>query len=428
MRFNKPLALTLAAVAALLLLTVAVPWLGSRTGLARRAVSDYLGEVTGLPVTVGSLAIAFLPTPSVMIGAVAIAQPPGFGADPLLEIGEARVAVSWGTLFGGDPVLRFVTISDATARPALATGGANNWWGLIQRLSELGGDGDSHWSIGRLEIERGALEFRDATTGSNWRLTAIGVAAGAIAPAREFPVESGLAGVTATNTFHLAFRGQARLDPDARQYSASGLALRGWVGGDSLPLAGLDFEGGVAAASFDSERNIAAVSGGKMTIAGVRSEYGLEFNGADGDNHLEFSLKTEPFAPRRAATAFGHPLPATRDPQAFGTMQFSLKGQLREGRLSLDPIEGFLDDTQWSGHAIPAERLIRIRADRLDADRYLAPDQETGKDKQATLEAVVAQLGELDIDAEIRIAEARVAGAKLHDAVLTIERDAAATP
>ena len=428
MRFKKPLALTLATVAALLLLTVAVPWLGSRTGPARRAAGDYLGEVTGLPVTVGSLAIAFLPMPSLALGTVAIAQPPGFGADPLLEVGEVRVAVSWSTLFGGDPVLRSVTISDATARPALTTGGANNWSGLIQRLSELGGEGDSHWSIGRLDIERGALEFRDATTGSNWRLTAIGLGAEALAPAVEFPLELQLAGVTATNTFHFAFRGQAQLDPNAGRYSATGLTLRGWVGGDPLPLAGLDFEGGLAAATFDSERDVAAVSGGTITIAGVRGEYGLDFNGADGENRLDFSLQTAPFAPRRAATALGHPLPATSDPQAFGTMQFSLKGQLREGRLLLDPIEGRLDDTQWSGHAIPQERLIRIQADRLDLDRYLAPDQETGKDKQATLEAVVAQLGELDIDAEIRIAEARVAGAKLHDAVLTIERDAAATP
>jgi AsmA protein len=428
MRFNKPFALTLATVAALLLLTVAVPWLGSRTGLARRAAGDYLGEATGLPVTVGSLAIAFLPTPSLVLGAVAIAQPPGFGADPLLEVSEARVAVPWSTLFGGDPVLRSVTISDATARPALAPDGADNWSALIQRLSELGGQGDSDWSIGRLDIERGALEFRDATTDSGWRLTAIGVGAQAIAPVMEFPVELQLAGVTASNTFHFAFRGQALLDPDAGRYSAHGLTLRGWIGGGPLPLAGLDFEGGIAAASFDSEKNVAAVSGGTMTIVGIRGEGGLDFNGADGENRLDFSLKTGPFAPRRAAIAFGYPLPATTDPQAFGTMQFSLKGRLREGRLLLDPIEGRLDDTQWSGHAIPQERLIRIQADRLDLDRYLAPDQETGKDKKATLEAVVAQFGELDIDAEIRIAEARVAGAKLRDAVLTIERDAAATP
>lgn len=428
MRFNKPLALTLATVAALLLLTVAVPWLGSRTGMVRRAAGDYLGEVTGLPVTVGSFAIRFLPVPSLALGAVAIAQPPGFGAVPLLEMGEARVAVSWTTLFGGDPVLRFVTISDMTARAALTTGGADNWSGLIQRLAELGGEGDSDWSIGRLDVERGALEFRDATTGSNWRLTAIGIGAEGIAPAREFPVELQLAGVTATNTFHFAFRGQALLDPDAGRYSANGLTLRGWVGGDPLPLAGLDFEGGIAAATFDSEEIVAAVSGGTVTIAGIHGEGRLDFNGADGESRLDFSLETEPFAPRKAATAFGHPLPATSDPQAFATMQFSLKGRLREGRLLLEPIEGRLDDTQWSGHAVPQERLIRIQADRLDLDRYLATDRKTGKDKEATLEAVVAQFGELDIDGEIRIAEARVAGAKLRDAVLKIERNAAEMP
>jgi hypothetical protein len=63
-----------------------------------------------------------------------------------------------------------------------------------------------------------------------------------------------------------------------------------------------------------------------------------------------------------------------------------------------------------------------VTADRIDVDRYLAPDQKRRKDKKATLEAAIAELAEFDIDAEIRIAEAQVAGARLRDTVIRVER------
>jgi len=58
-------------------------------------------------------------------------------------------------------------------------------------------------------------------------------------------------------------------------------------------------------------------------------------------------------------------------------------------------------------------------------NRYLPPGQVRAKEKKATLEALIEQLGELDIDAEIRIGEARVGGAKLRDSVIRVERNPA---
>jgi hypothetical protein len=49
----------------------------------------------------------------------------------------------------------------------------------------------------------------------------------------------------------------------------------------------------------------------------------------------DFRLKTEAFAPRSLAIAFGHPLPATTDPKAFGSLQLSLQRRMRNGELEL---------------------------------------------------------------------------------------------
>jgi AsmA protein len=425
---KKPVALTLAAIAALVLIALTILWIGVRTDAARRAASDYLGELTGLPVSVDGLSIGFLPTPALEIGGLEIAQPPGFGPDALLEIGRARVALTWRAAFGGDPALRSITISDATLRPAFIADGSDNWSGLIERLSELGGAGESRWSIGQFDIERGALEFYDAAANQSFRLAAITVEAGPIAPAADFPVDLQLAGVSGGNTLHFALQGRGLMDPDAGRYLARDLTLHGWVGGDPLPLAGIELEGGIGVASYDGKSGVAEIKAGTMTLAGIHGEFELQSGSVDRGTSVDFTLTIAPFSPRSAAIAFGSPLPATADPGAFQSLQFTTKGRLEQGLLQLDPVEGRLDDTQWSGAIIPQFRKARIRADRIDVDRYLAPESEAKSEKKATLEESLAALGKLDIDAEIRIVEARVAGAKLRDLLLKVERSGGTSP
>jgi hypothetical protein len=121
-------------------------------------------------------------------------------------------------------------------------------------------------------------------------------------------------------------------------------------------------------------------------------------------------------------------LPATADPEAFKTTEFIAKGRLDQGVLQLDFTGGWLDDTQWSGSAVPQFRQLRVHADKIDLDRYLAPGLKSRGKKKASLEESVAALGKLDIDAEIRIDEARVAGAKLRNTVLKVERGGATPP
>ncbi|MGH8310502.1 MAG: hypothetical protein ACRETX_12005, partial [Steroidobacteraceae bacterium] len=88
----------------------------------------------------------------------------------------------------------------------------------------------------------------------------------------------------------------------------------------------------------------------------------------------------------------------------------------------IDPMQGQLDDTRFSGRAVPSQGLLRLHADRIVVDRYLAPEEKTRRAKKATLEAAIERLGNFDIDAEIRIGEARVAGATLRDTLVRIER------
>ncbi len=423
MPLKKRLFRILAASAILALLAVALLWLGARTAVARRLVGDWIGEATGLPSTVEALRIGFLPGPVLEVDGLAIGQPPGFDADPLLEVGSLRVAVPWGSLFGA-PAAHSLSIADATVRPMLGPAGADNWSELFSRLADLGGEGESAWSIGSLDFERGALEFLDATSGAHWRLTAITIAAENIAPAVEFPVELRLAAVADANTIHFALNGRGRVDPDAGRYEATAINFRGWIGGEPLPLAGVEVLGAMELASFDQATRVAKLERCTFNLTGIPGELSGTLTLGEPDLRLAFEVKIDSFAPRAPAIAFGFPLPATADPQAFQSLQFSFEGRMQDGHLHLDPIAGRLDDTQFDGKVVPDQRLIRASVDYIDVNRYFAPGQKKAKDKKATLEAAIEELARFDLDAEIRIAEARVAGAKLRNTVIRVERNA----
>ena len=365
MPLTRPFVRITAAIAILAVAAVAVLWLGARTGFARGLATDWIEEATGLPATVGSLRAGFLPRPFLAIGGLAVAQPPGFDAGPLIEAGEVRIAVPWSSLFGATDVAS-LSVADAVARPMKAADGADNWSGLLSHLAERGGEGATDWSVGRLEFERGALEFHDLASGSQWRLTAITIAAKDIAPTAAFPVELSLAGVAGPNTFHFALNGQGVVDPDGGRYAAMGLNFRGWAGGEPLPLAGIEMLGAAESASYDSATGVAVITRGTFNVAGIPGEFMARFQPDDPNAPLAFSVKTDSFAPRAPAIAFGFPLPATADPKAYESLQVALEGRLVDGVLHLDPIAGRLDDSQFDGRIVPAEMLIRTEIDQID--------------------------------------------------------------
>jgi hypothetical protein len=143
----------------------------------------------------------------------------------------------------------------------------------------------------------------------------------------------------------------------------------------------------------------------------------------------DFRVVTEAFSPRPSAIILGSPLPATADLAAFDSLQVALEAHLADGVLRLDPVSGRLDDTNFEGHAVPAERLVRAHLDRIDFNRYLPrAAKPAAPTKKATLEELVTELSKLDIDAEIRVDEARIAGATFRDAVVRVEPETVAAP
>ncbi len=429
--------IALAAVAAF-----ALPWIAARTPFARGMVAGWIEDAARLPAGVESLRLGFLPSPSVTIEGLSIAQPAGFGDGPFITAGELRLRIPWSGIFGVSDVTS-IEARDASARLVVNPDGMANW-------SKLGGEpvpGPAAapaepvaWRVGAFSLERGSVEYRDLAAGSQVEFTAITITADDVEPGAAFPFDVQLGAVSGTNTAHFATKGQGRIDAAANRYEGSSLEFRGWLGGEPLPLAGAELSGALGHVVYDVATGVATLTEGQFRFAEVpgRFEGRLDLGKPELAGSVE--VTTDAFAPRAPAIILGSPLPATADPAAFASLQLALTATLEGGVLRLDPVTGRLDDTNFEASADPAGRFVRAALDRIDLDRYRPPAASPASGraatargtaaptKEATLEATAAQIAKLDLDAEIRIEEARVAGATLRDRVIRVERDAEPAP
>jgi len=424
-----------AAIALVALAVFVVLWVAARTPLARGLIEARITEATGLPARVGRLRVGFFPAPDLVLWDVTVAQPPGFGEAPLAEVGKVYVRLPWRTVFGGGEI-RSLNVDDATVRLVVAADGTANWSALF---AEPAADEPAPaaepaaWRLGTLAVARGTVDYRDLATDSAWQLTAIAVDATGVAPRGAFPFELRLGGISGTQTIHFAAKGEASLDLDAGQYAARGLEYRGWLGGEPLPLAGAELTGTLREATYAGATGEARFAGGLFKFAEVPGRFEGRLDLDEPTLVADFEVATDAFAPRASAIIFGHPLPTTRDPAVFESLQVAARAQLQDGELALDPFSGRLDDTNFEGRVNPGRRFVRASLDAIDFNRYLPPEAKpAGKPAaatpKATLESLAAPLAKLDVDAELRIGEARVAGATMRNAVLRIVPDGPAAP
>jgi AsmA protein len=418
----------LAAIALVAAAVFAALWAGARTPFVRGLVAGAITDVTGLPASVGQLRIGLIPSPRLDIVGLAVAQPPGFGEQPLLEVGRIEVAFPWRRLFGATDRIDALTVSNATARLRVSADGASNWSKLFPEPAAAAAPAEpARWSLGKLELEGGTVDYADAEADSQWQLTAITVTASDVAPGSAFPFELQLGGIAGPNTVHFALKGEARMDTDAGRYEADALGYRGWLGGEPLPLAGAELTGTLRQAAYESGTGAARLTGGQFEFAEIPGRFDGMLD-LDGPALVaDFTVATEAFAPRASAIILGHPLPATADLAAFESLQVASRVRMVDGELALDPLSGRLDDTNFEGHVVPGRRFVRASLDAIDFNRYLPPASKpagSGADsRKATLETLAAELASLDIDAELRIGEARIGDAKVRDAVIRITPD-----
>lgn len=424
MRRTRIALILIAALAALAVAGAALLYGVARSSWFERKVGERLSRELDTTVMIGSLAIGYFPTPSIGIGKLAIAAGSEPEAPALIELGRARVVLPWRTLLGGALHAARLELDAPKLWLSVDAQGRGNWEPLAKRLASLGGDEPAVWSLGALDANGGAVDYRDARDGTQLQLTGLAFTATGVAPAAYFPLQLRLAGHGADVVMHGSLAGEGMFDPERDIYAARALAYRGWLGGLGLGTGGVELAGTLQTLQADPAAGTAALEG--ISFDGL----GLQLTGRAGIADLEpgpritFEFSTEPFAPRALANALNRPLPDTTDPTALARATIVTQGTYAAGNLALERIDGQLDDTRVTGNltwAAAGPPKVQLEFDHIDLDRYLPPGTEKPGAPQATLESLLSDLAALDVEADLRFAEATSSGVTARGLRVVIE-------
>jgi len=432
-RFRLPL-LLIAVLAGLVVVLPAAFYGASRLAWFERQASSQLSEVLGWPVQVGDLAIGYFPLPWIEVERLVIAGNAAGDAPSLAEIAQLHATLPWRTVLGRGGHVTSLTLDAPRIALEVGKDGRGNWEPFAERLVTLAGDGPAAWSIGSLKVEQGSLAYGRAGETPAFTLTGLGLTAEGLRPASAFPIDLRVAGQAGQRTFHATATGLALLDPDADRYAADELVLAGWIGGDALPLAGVNGAGEVESLRADLAAGTVLVRGASLDALGAKADAEVDIAGLNGVLAVSVGFKTNEFSPRAVGIGLNRPLPETTDPKAMSRLQLTARANWTEDGLVVEPLQGRLDDTNFAGALrLPANGLvpdIGLQLDTIDLDRYLPPDDPAAPTTpQSAAQALLGGLEAIEVQARISIDEARMTGAKARGMKITLTpKDQEKTP
>ncbi len=416
------LAIVLVAGAIAFYLLVRSPWV---EGAVARQLSARLGE----PVTLGGLASGYAPLPWLEVTDLAIGMPAANGP-PLMTLARARIELPWATIARNVNRLERIELEGLALDLAIAADGSDNFSALIERLSASEDTPAVDWSIGAATLTDSTVRYSDAGEDLRLALDGIGIEASTLAPRQPFPLALRVAARQGETVLHLNIDGDATLDTDLGSYRLQDARLKGWVGSPELGLGGLDWTATIETLQADMPASLLGIDGLAFGIAGLAVTGAVQVHDLDAGPRADFELATDPFSPRDLARTLERPLPDTADPAVLERAQARLAGSAGAAGLRIESLEASIDDSEVGGSVVlPAEGPPRLslEIDQLDLDRYLPPAALPAPDTPAaTIESLLSQLGELDLDAEVTIRDARASGASIRNLRIVIEPDATA--
>ncbi|RMF94536.1 MAG: AsmA family protein [Gammaproteobacteria bacterium] len=444
------------------------------------AVSDETGRDLRID---GELSLELWPCCAIGIGRSELSNPPGFGEQRFASIDEARLGLQLlPLLFGQLRVDEIRLIGLDLALQRLADGRSNWEFGdsepdsageqIGEDTTLISSDQRLSLSVAGILIENARIAYRDAIEKRDLLIEDLDLRTGRIEPGEPFDLEAAMRITDRRdgNRASLSLNGEASLDTETLEVGfadfrgaleAEGPAVSGGklalelaagqlrvTGGESpaaagknlqmeleasgggLPGGGGRLQAGIAAFEHGPDGGEVQALKGRVEFAGVdfQTEAGGQYRGLG--NGLAGSFTLAPVSPRKLMKALGTVPPVTADPQALTRLEGKGRWRLGEQRWDLQGLELQLDDTRISGTAAvvdfskPRYRFA-VRGDRLDLDRYLAPESEAGggkgkgkerarkADEQLPREA----LRKLILDGELQLGELKVSGAKLIDLV-----------
>ena len=394
-------------------------------------------EKTGRELVIqGDIKLSIFPWLGLQIGPMELSNAPGFGGAPFAAINETDVHVHFWPLLHRRVEVGEVKLDGLTLDLELDANGHSNWHDISERLARnAAGAGSEEGSAGAgltmegLSVTDSQVRWTNAEKHQQYNVTDFTLTLGAFAPAQPVTMKSGF-DFTGTNPAvqgHVDFDGTGTVDFAHKIYSTDGAKLELQAKGDAVPGGAVDavFQWQHEALNLDS--STMAVNGLAASLYGLQLKMDVQGKEISKAPSYTGTLKIDRFTPRDVLKALGRTLfTNTRDPAALGNATVAFTFVTNPDSAALNGVDIVLDDTHLTGTAeikdFRTDALgFDLTADKLDADRYLPPQQPGTPDRPREAVDVdkigipLRTLRSLDLDGHLHVGQFTLLNAKASD-------------
>ncbi len=389
------------ALVALVVAALGVALLLIDTAMLKRQIETRVEAQAGRELQIeGALDISFYPVLGFEVQDVRLSNAPGFGDEPFVSLKRALLRARVLPLLTGEVVVDTIKLYGLRLNAARDAEGRTNWHDLAdtgQPSPDAAADSPAgqterganppaadaggtplNLRIDRIEVRDSRLAWSDAVSGQQLVLNDFALRVRSLQ--WDNPSTVVLEGqLRRGDDPPLAMRAITRLSWDLTTPSVTldNLDINALSQGGTLPaglsaqLRGdLHVDGAQGVAQF--ERVAFRVFGRAVTRGDVTVRFGEDTPSFEGQ------LEVEPFNPAAVAKAGGWPLHERADGDTLTQASLSLQFAGNTEAVTVESLEGRLDDTAFSGQA--RARLadtpsveFSLKADAIDLDRYLPP-------------------------------------------------------
>jgi AsmA protein len=465
MRIWKGLAIAAGALVGLAVVAVVVVTLFVDPNDYKDDIERLAEQQTGRQLILdGDLRLSVFPWIAIEFGPASLGDAPGFGDEPFLALKQARLGIRFWPLLTGRVEIGTVRLDGVTVRLVTDAQGRNNWDDLSasgkseESAPATPDDTLSTASLAGLEIENGAVSYEDRRDDSRTALREIRLTTGAFASGRPFDLAAGFlyeqsgglqvrTELAATVTADLVASlyvvdapeikatllgkdypegglpvtvslAKATLDVANRRHAFADLKVDLAYRAEGLPADGVPIALRVASAQADLGEQTLALAGVDLDAAGAKVTGQLAGKEIVDAPQLTGQLAFAPLSLRDWLPKLGVAIPVTRDSEVLKRFAFTANVDLTPKSAELQNLDLKLDDTTVKGTLGLADfdaQAVRfaLDVDRIDADRYLAPEKpedKSGSAAAAPVEIPVDMLRKLNARGTLTVGEAVLSG------------------
>lgn len=357
-------------------------------------IAQVVEQQTGRQLAVnGDIDLTFFPWLGLQLGEAQLSDAPGFGDQPFVQLEGARLAVAvWPLLKERRLVLDKIVIDGLNVRLIRNAQGRGNWEDLAERFAredqppaEPQPQHDSPplaiESKGGLELKNAVVLWDDQQAGSRYLVQPLDVTVSDLDLDKPIPLKAQWA-LQASDAPDVGGELSAQIlyDQAGQTVAVENLVIDALLRGEEIPSGELktNVRGELRA---DLEAQSYSVPKLTLQAAGVVANLTAEARQQGELLTADAQLNVPSFNARELLRRLQIDAPPMADPKALTDISLAAKAHYDGKGLRVEELQGQLDETHITGHAAlpsfePLAAQFQLALDRIDLDRYLAPEEE----------------------------------------------------